>query len=288
MITRWPAIGLLLGAMITSAAPFDVEGGQDSTWTASQSNFTQEVNRRRDLILSAIKKDGSLKPWEGIFSTGNSFHISGWLISAKQGYASIGRLADMGKVEVHGNRLRLVSISRPFANGKSNVLDLDIVKWGERVYLIEPTRIIDFCNLVNSGAGISPSAPRRFFPRKNADAIIPPGTLPDVPKEYRGYILQKPLVATLITVSRKKRRVVLPGINGTAVGYIGEINIGTSQGLRVGMELFPLADVSSVITVYQTREESARVLVTSIAEEDRKSLIPGSKLSTLDLATEWR
>jgi hypothetical protein len=64
-------------------------------------------------------------------------------------------VVDLGKVEVDGNHIRLTSegAGKPFKRGTSRSLDLYVVKWGKRVYLIRQDGLLRFCNAVNATGG---------------------------------------------------------------------------------------------------------------------------------------
>jgi hypothetical protein len=129
------------------------------------------------------------EPWEGVFSTGNPFLLSGFAISKEEGYASTGRLLDMGEVRVQGDRIRLISES-PHMKGR--VAEYVVVPWDTCVYLVKPSGLLSFCNRVSSGA------PLLIALRRVEDFEKAPRGLPAVPAEYREYLLPNP-VKTRIT-----------------------------------------------------------------------------------------
>ncbi len=70
------------------------------------------------------------------------------------------------------------------------------VRWGPRRYLVPEGRMVEFCNAVNLGA-----EPRRSadggFPLAAGDWETPVSGRPDLPPEWRDYLLEEPLTGTL-------------------------------------------------------------------------------------------
>jgi len=98
---------------------------------------------------------------------------------------------------------------------------LRIVRWGDRTYLIEDGKGLEFCNDVNSGL-----EPRRdmhgmsYLRRKDVNSSA--DGLPSVPDNWRRCLLGQPLSGHVVRVET----------NSTLV-----VDLGAKDGLVVGMEL---------------------------------------------------
>lgn len=199
--------------------------------------YFTHVAPKKKLIETELEKNGPHEPWEGCFANqGINGPKRGWMISRKVGYVSISRLVDMGTVEVQGTRIALKSVS-----GKTWGPDwpvYEIVRWGERVYLVPPDNFLDFCNDANDGSLL----PGRLFTpylSKCGDDEKKVSGLPDVPDEYKGYLLDKPVTGRVTAVGGEKEDVAVWGkqrlISGTSV----TLDVGKAQKIRTGMRFYP-------------------------------------------------
>lgn len=119
------------------------------------------------------------------------------------------------------------------------------VPWGERLYLVEDERILEFCNAINQG-----QEPRRkvhgMVYLRRGDEKKPVSGRPVLPKVWRDYLLETPLEGKVID----------------ALGNRGVVNLGKKHGLKVGMVLTDRADENRPyvqLRVTEVMEESAKV-----------------------------
>lgn len=98
------------------------------------------------------------------------------------------------------------------------------VRWGERLYLIEPERIVGFANAINAGYEPRTTAQGVFYLR-SGDFNKPVAGLPKLPAAYREYLLARPVEARVVRLS------------GPEEDPTFELDAGRGQGLRPGMRL---------------------------------------------------
>ncbi len=96
------------------------------------------------------------------------------------------------------------------------------VKWGERLYLIETEKLLDFCNDINQQREPRKDKKGFTFMRLGDEQKDASKAQAELPKEWREFILTKPLKGTVV----KK-------LNGNTA----EIDLGAKDGLKKGMLL---------------------------------------------------
>jgi hypothetical protein len=116
------------------------------------------------------------------------------------------------------------------------------VRWGGRRYLIDDSDFVAFANCVNLG---DPGARFHYMAHATDRASTrdqdgedgnppswPPG-LPDVPADYRKYILSAPIVCEVVTTNEVQSK---PTDDGTFYSIVATLNAGARQGVFEGME----------------------------------------------------
>ncbi len=160
--------------------------------------------------------------------------------------------------------------------------DLIPVPWGERQYLIPSEEMISFCNRVNGG--MEPRIPLtddgHAFLRRGDDRRKVSG-MPQVPQEYRKYLLATPVEADLVTVGT-----YTDGWNAEALYEVAKasatIDSGSVSGLLPGMRLHakqPKEAHESWITLTAVGLKSSRGILTT-AEASSTTPKPGQRFST--------
>ena len=140
-----------------------------------------------------------------------------------------GRSAIDGRAEVAGRLLVVHPSSSKSNRAVPDKSDRSYapVRWGERLYLVPTDRMLSFCNEVN--LGLEPRTDRhgQFFVRRNRGmtrAAPPPAKgAPGLPAPWEQFLLKRPLNGLLTEVVRE--------------GVV-RINLGSEDGIRVGMELW--------------------------------------------------
>jgi hypothetical protein len=104
----------------------------------------------------------------------------------------------MGSVEASDTRIKLRSESLQKLKNHTEVIEFVIVHWTDRVYLIEPNRLIAFVNSVNSGRARQLGGSCGLFYLRTDGFEKPVSGLPEVPSDYQDYILKTPLLSTVL------------------------------------------------------------------------------------------
>jgi len=150
------------------------------------------------------------------------------------------------------------------------------VPWTSRHYLVPADDVIGFCNAVNAGEEPRTDLHGRYLLR-SADEKKEAKGFPEVPGQYRPYLLAKPIEATITAVGPHTTR------PSTAPWKFKDtpvtLDAGTDRGMLVGMELLvthPL-QVTSIRIVRVALHQSDGVLVLTL--EDRGPKV-GWRLST--------
>lgn len=250
--------------------------------------FTSKVFARRDWIEADL--DGrALLPWEGNFSDANPFYPRGWIISRKGGYVSNSKLIDMGSIEAQRDRIKLISES-PYVTFDNNEksLELIVVQWGERVYLVEQSDMMRFCNFVNSGHGKQIGKSYSGFYIRVGDSTKEVTGLPRLPAEYEAYLLKEPIKATIQKHELQMSDVFIPGQPVPLSGQIVTLSAGKNSGFRVGMELFHNNNKNSHNGIYIVllAEKTSLALITGIKSGEENQFTDGTILSTIDLTCQ--
>jgi len=106
-----------------------------------------------------------------------------------------------------------------------------IVPWGKRLYLIPRDKMQHFCNFINEGFEPRGNKRGEFFLR-NGDEKMPVVKLPEVPREWASFLLKKPVIGKVVSISHK------PYSAGKDYDETVTVNVGKRQGLKPGMCLF--------------------------------------------------
>ncbi len=154
-----------------------------------------------------------------------------------------------GSVDVKGSRVHLrFSLKNPSEGWGRFEADWTIVRWGDRRYLVPQDCLVEFCNRVNLGFDC-------HFLRKGDEKKIVQG-MPDVPAEYRDYLLSKPVEATVVVVGKASTRHSRADWNFKDTPVT--IDAGSKNGLKAGMELAVTKPEWIIEMVRITKVEEAR------------------------------
>jgi hypothetical protein len=157
-----------------------------------------------------------------------------------------GRSEDNGRAEVTGQQLVIYGSSSQSNRGiRSADCRFNVVRWGKRVYLIPSDRMLSFCNAINLGLEPRADMHGQFFLRvtrgQGRRAPVPAEGAPGLPAAWEHFLLKEPL-------------------HGVVTGVVPEgvvtINLGSKDGIRVGMELWveEAAATFATITVAEVSE----------------------------------
>lgn len=220
---------------------------------------------RREAILAEIKKRGT-HDWAGEYFAGDGRGVNIALtVAPRSGYVfewngCLGLYdRNYGALTSTDGRIRLSFTFENRREGFEGIApEFVSVSWGRRRYLIPADKIIEFCNSVNDGREPRMGAQGSHLLRKGDEKKKAAG-FPKVPKEFRVYLLAKPIEATIIAVGPRAARSGSSGLRFKDTKVT--LNAGTQQKLRAGMELFvtkPEKTVESVriIKVEENRAEA--------------------------------
>jgi hypothetical protein len=270
-------LGYLCGITVVGLTP-----ARGAKQKASSSDFAAMIQKKEKMLRADLRKRKG-EPWEGEFVRRTFDSSTGWLL-ATSGYVSRGKLMDLGTVQSIGTRLRLVSQSPFITNEDDNEgHELIVVHWDKRIYLVEAEDMIKFCNCVNSGELSSIDGPNyQFYLKREAPRGKPSG-LPHVPKEFKDYLLKKPIIASVIKRHSKHDGVLIAGREFPMSGIPVTINAGSKQGVRLGMSFFPEGEpLSSTLYAISVSANKSELLFVGLIHKDDKQVRVGLKLSTQD------
>lgn len=220
MKARWKGIRLgricrdaiLLGSLagVATAIPVakGLTGAKDAAAIAEERDRMEEVEveKRNRAIEGELKTLGG-HPWAGVYYQGDGLGANVRLVLApKNGIAATwnGCLglygANVGAVVEHSGGQLWFQYERPNADRFGGFPDRAIrVRWGERRYLVPPSKMSDFVAAINQGREPRPRAWGSFF-LADGDEYKPVSGLPEIPVEYRDRIRNRSLTAHVLAV----------------------------------------------------------------------------------------
>jgi hypothetical protein len=145
------------------------------------------------------------------------------------------------------------------------------------MYLVPADGMVGFCNEVNDGSEPASGRSGSYLLRRGDEKLKVTG-MPDVPREYRPYLLKEPITAEITAVGRYRTH---PGLAGTTFRETTvTVNAGKRNGLLPGMELVVTSpDMVERVKITKVSEEAAEGTVTQSGDTDRAPKV-GWKLST--------
>jgi hypothetical protein len=190
---------------------------------------------------------------------GNYYHGDGLGVNCSMTITAEGRFdflwvgclgvygSNKGVVKVSGECIELVPKRKNIQNGFGGTPTVFFpIKWSDRIYLVPKNKIVDFCSCANSGREPRNRPHGRFYLRRT-DWEKPATGEPNLPAEFRDYLLKTPVTGTIVA------------LRDTQTGII---SLGSKNGLRSGMTLTAQGKpglVSSTVRIMQTRETNSVV-----------------------------
>jgi hypothetical protein len=130
-----------------------------------------------------------------------------------------------GRWQIDADRLHLLPDGAVTGMADRVPLEYRAVTWGERLYLVAETEIIDFCNSIKDGGEPRASSWGLVFLREGDWHKTAPGR-PRLDPSWRSFLLDRPARARVVAVDR---------------GAV-HLGAGADAGLKPGMTLFRQAD----------------------------------------------
>ena len=146
---------------------------------------------------------------------------------------------------------------------RSASMEMIPVRWGDRVYLIQKEKMVEFCSEINLGMEPRRDMHGQYYLREK-DLGDPPEGRPQLPSQWRKYILDAPVRGHVVQLVDSRK---------------GLINVGSRSGLLPGMILYA-NDTGSM--------SSGMVIIRSVVENsslveylyEKKRLVVGQGITT--------
>ncbi len=273
----------VLPIAFTLVASMAAAAGQDEAKYAEEAATAAEQLRQK--IKEEIQSLGK-HPWAGEYYYGDGLGVNvSFMLAPQSGYlfewhGCLGLYdRNYGPVSSTTGTIKLSFTYPNKRRGFQGIAEEFIsVSWGERTYLIPSDDIVGFCNDFNAR-----SEPREYlrgsYLLRRGDADKRVSGLPRVPDAYRTYLLETPILATIVAVGSHTTR---PSVSewmfkDTAV----TLDKGRKAGLLSGMRLYVVEpeDLVESITITDVKENAATGLMTEMGEEEPGPDV-GWKLST--------
>jgi hypothetical protein len=211
--------------------------------------------------LAESKKSSA--PWAGEFYAGDGLGVNQLLVIApKSGFVfewhgCLGLYdRNYGRVAWTNNAIHLsFTFSNQTEGFQGMAPQLVPVPWGKRMYLVPADDLIGFCNEVNQGNEPRSDVHGLYLLGRGHEKRAVAG-YPEVPKEFRSYLLSKPVVTEIVGLGffRVQPNPTEWTIKDTPV----ILNAGSKEGLRVGMQLLVLYPTNIFVTVRITGVEETK------------------------------
>ncbi len=170
---------------------------------------------------------------------------SGFVLFHRQGDGAIGNVGLAEGDEVREADCLRMHYAKRLDIDKGALPDkLYPVHWGSRRYLLTDANLHDLVNALN-GQTAFPDTLVSTFPANVADGDKQPTGTPALPAPYGAQLLKKPIAAKVTSTVDKQ-------------GHYA-VDIGSSEGVFPGMQLYVVADQSLVLEVVRVSEHTAVV-----------------------------
>ncbi len=148
------------------------------------------------------------------------------------------------------------------------------IVWGDRHYLIPFDEVVKFANAINAGFEPRETSWGEFLLRRD-DVSKSASGFPNLPPQYSEYLLKQPIVAEISSV--KDNRMQKSGRVTTVL-----LNVGSTQGVKKGMEFFVYAPsaVFESATITRVDSSSSEAEVFQCCDDKAEPPFLGWKLST--------
>jgi hypothetical protein len=232
-----------------------------------------------EIIRHELEQNDAREYWEGIYYGGLpalNERMTRLFLSKKRGYLCLRTHAeDTGTIRQNGSHLILTSDHGDWGPGHcTDAKEFVLVPWGARLYLIEVTRIVEFCNAVNAGDEPRTEAQEPFLLREDDWKKKVKGW-PSIPKPWQErYLIKSPVECVVRTVGEYSESIPVPEYpytKGALNGIRCTINAGKEKGVLPGMTLLP-KDPNLRCTGYilSVSDGSSEMLVSRYWEREEK------------------
>lgn len=240
---------VLMTAAVVAAGPLQVAGADPGDPRVGDA--LEDVIRRIDLESS---QEGA-PWWAGVYSNGDGFSTRTLAVAPRAGFAFRWR-GCIGAIELHGS-------VRPGSDGLDLVADdlrradypkhVDIVRWGEQIYLIPDGERVAFCNAVNAGDEPGPSPYGMFLRRRGGGGTT---GAPTIPRDWGPCLLAGAVEVEV--VSWLDEKIVAQPYSDVVMTTV-VVSAGRDAGFYEGLELFTGHDDVPEGVVVDVADTSARL-----------------------------
>ncbi|CAN5275607.1 hypothetical protein BH20ACI1_BH20ACI1_31590 [soil metagenome] len=288
MIKKFSILCLvLLFLVVNTEVRSQIEGEE------KENKFSESTRAKYDEVEAGIQKElKTLKnhKWAGEYSYGNGLGTNiRILLSPESGFVFtwIGDLGlydlNYGKVEERNGKIIFIpALSNKREGFKGMETEFYPVTWGQRHYLIPVSKIIKFANIISLSLGQGEFAGYRgsFALREGDENKTAKGKI-DLPNEFRAYLLEKPIKASITQVIAS---VLLDKDYSKTRTTEMILDVGSRNKVKIGMEfyVFSPSGVSGSVEVIEVNEKTSKAKMVQVMYEKDESLTPAInwKLST--------
>lgn len=294
-VTRCPRVagkltsghGLFISVLIFLGVAVLADGREDSKFSAGAERKATSLTRQVRGEINQIKNH----EWAGEYYAGDGLGVNTSLVIApKHGYVfewhgCMGLYdRNYGSVVATNGRIQLSFTFTNTHEGFEGIADEFIpIPWGERTYLVPTADIGGFCNEVNSGSEPRKDSHGMHLLRRGDEKKRATGN-PALPAEYRSYLFEQPIKATVTKIGRISTRPSRADFKFKDT--VVTINAGTNEGFRTGTELYVISPANLVKTVklINVRDTESDGVITQIGDNEPAPKV-GWQLST---RAPWR
>ncbi|MEP6903613.1 MAG: hypothetical protein ABJA66_17955 [Actinomycetota bacterium] len=182
--------------------------------------------------------------WAGEYNMFDEFLTvapkSGFAFFLRKGIGDYGY--STGDVQMSDGKLNLIS-KKPNKWEPLSIFSSEIIPvlWGERHYLIPSSEMMRFINTINEG--YEPGSKLTFFGNRfflrTGDEDKQVSRMPNIPEQWRDYLLKKPIRARILEIGESIESVDEYGEQQKVTTVI--LNVGSNSGVKEGMEFMTIS-----------------------------------------------
>lgn len=258
-LRRLVSCALVLLLLATVLIGFVTQKKEPALNLKFSSNAESELKKQQARIKKELAS-GTSDEWSGEYYYGDGLGVNvAFSMTPKSGFAFTWNgclgLYDLnyGDVAFENGRYKLKFRYPNKREGFEGIApDFIPVRWSSRHYLIPSEEFVSFLNAINSGFESAETSRSHRFLLKLGDERTPVTGFPNVPAEYKAYLLNAPIKARISSVGASK------DIQDGRVTRV-VINVGSADGVKPGMEfyIYKPSTVFEAVEVLNLSEHSA-------------------------------
>lgn len=237
MKTNVHILPILFATAFWANSCFAAESDVQKKWSekVSKENRMLVKDKQQDITAEIGIKMLHDHPWAGSYYHGDGLGRNAGLDLAPQKGVAFSVSGDLGLYDLNYGEVAVEEniLKFSFALEHQDSINLSAeyvpVPWGDRVYLIPPQRMIEFCCEINAKKEPRKKAYGSFFLRRE-DWKKPVEGKPKLPEKYMPYLLDKPVDAKIISLGESQS-------HGPFVSTKVVLDQGKNAGLLPKMQL---------------------------------------------------